>query len=154
MTKLEFINTLRVERAKLDSTLAALTPRQLTRRATPEAWSIKDHLAHLTYWEQYMLQRVRQALLGESPKWVSTKEETEINARVFERNRSRSLAHVLADMHYSLANTLELVESLSEADLTDPHRFAWMKGKPLWQYIANEGYAEHYHDHLKALGLG
>lgn len=152
MTKAEFINTLRVERAKLDSTLAALTPRQLTRRVTPEAWSIKDHLAHLTYWEQYMLQRVRQALLGESPKWVSTEEETEINAQVFERNRSRSLALVLADMHRSLADTLELVESLSEADLTNPRRFAWMRRKPLYTYIANEGYGEHYHDHLKSLG--
>lgn len=154
MTKTEFINNLRIERAKLDSTLAALTPRQLTRRASPKAWSVKDHLAHLTYWEQYMLQRVRQALLGEAPKWVSTEEETEINAQVFERNRSRSLARVLADLHRSLADTLELVDALSEEDLTHPRRFAWMKGKPLWQYIANESFAEHYHDHLKALGLG
>jgi hypothetical protein len=153
MTKADFINTLRVERAKLDSWLAALTPQHLTRQDSPEAWSIKDHLAHLTYWEQYMLQRVRQALLGEAPKWVSDQEETEINARVFERNRSRPLANVLAAMHRSLADTLELVESLSEDDLTDPNRFTWMKGQPLWQYIANEGYAEHYQDHLKAFGL-
>lgn len=153
MTKIEFINTLRVERAKLEATLAALTPRRLTRRASPEAWSIKDHLAHLTYWEQYMLQRIRQALLGEMPKWVSTEEETDINASVFERNQRRPLASVLADMHRSLADTFDLIESLSEADLTDPRRFAWLKGKPLYTYIANEGYGEHYHDHLKALGL-
>ena len=153
MTKAEFINALRVERAKLDSALAALTHRQLTRRASPEAWSIKDHLAHLTYWEQYMLQRIRQALLGETPKWVSDEEETEINAQVFERNRSRSFARVLADRHRSFADILDLVESLSEDDLTNSRRFAWRKGQPLWQYIADEGYAEHYHDHLKALGI-
>ena len=153
MTKVEFINSLRVERAKLDSALAALTPRQLTQRASSGAWSVKDHLAHLTYWEQYMLQRIRQALLGEAPKWISDEEETEINAQVFERNRSRSLVSILADRHRSFADILDLVESLSEDDLTNPRRFAWRKGQPLWQYIADEGYAEHYHDHLKAFGI-
>lgn len=153
MTKAEFLNNLRVERAKLDAALAGLTPRQMTRRPSPEAWSIKDHLAHLTYWEQYMLQRLRQALLGETPRWITNQEETDINAHIFEHNRSRPLASVLADMHRSFADILDFVEALSEDDLTNPRRFAWRKGRPLWKYIADEVYAEHVHDHLHTFGI-
>ncbi len=151
MTKIEFLDTLRAERARIEAALGKQTETQLTHRAAPDQWSLKDTLAHLTYWEQYMLERVQRALLGETPRWVTDEEEPEVNARVFERNKERPLAEVLADLHRSLAEVLEQVESMSEADLTDPNRFAWMKGKPLWSYIANEAYGEHYHDHLQPL---
>ena len=150
MTKIEFLDTLRAERARIEAALGKQTEAQLIYRAAPDQWSLKDTLAHLTYFEQYMLERVQRALLGETPRWVTDEEETE-NARVFERNKERPLVRVLADMHLSLADVLEQVESMSEADLTDPNRFAWMKGKPLWSYIANEAYGEHYHDHLQQL---
>jgi len=150
MTKIEFLDTLRAERARIETALGKQTEAQLIHRAAPDQWSLKDTLAHLTYWEQYMLERVQRALLGETPRWVTDEEETE-NAHVFERNKERPLARVLADMRRSLADVLEQVESMSDPDLTDPNRFAWMKGKPLWSYIANEAYGEHYHDHLQQL---
>ncbi|MGH2524408.1 MAG: DinB family protein, partial [Anaerolineales bacterium] len=129
MNKTEFLNTLRAERKRFDDRLAGLSEEQLARRASPEAWSIKDNLAHLTNCEQYMLNNIRRALeRGEAPRWMNDEEETRSNAQIWTDNRDRPLAEVLADMRRSLSDVINLVESFSEADLTDPNRFDWLKG--------------------------
>ena len=152
MNKSEFLHTLQAERQRLEDKLAGLSEAQLTRHEAPEAWSIKDHLAHLTYWEQYMLDKIRRAVdQGETPQWVTDEEETNINARVYAENQGRPVKDVLAGMRRSLAQVVEQVQALSEEDLTDPNRFAWMKGVPLCKYIADEAYDEHYREHLKDL---
>lgn len=149
MTKSEFLATLKAERARIDGRLAQMTEAQLTERAAPGTWSVKDNLAHLAYWERYMLERVRRALgQGEVPDWVDDEEERRLNAQVFEDNQDRPLAEVLEEMRQSFHQVVAQVEALSEADLTDIKRFTWLNGGPLWKYIADETYAEHYHEHL------
>lgn len=148
MNKTEFLKTLKAERARLEEKLAALSEARLIERSAPDAWSIKDNLAHLTFWEQYMLNNIRRAVNEAAPEWMTDEEETRTNAQVFTDNQDRPLADVLADMRRSLADVIAQVESLSEADLTDPNRFAWLKGAPLWTYVADETYGEHYHEHL------
>ena len=151
MTKTEFLETYRNKRAELDAALAQLSEDELTRRAA-DSWSIKDNLAHLTFWEQFMLNNVRQAVRHDiSPKWMNDVEETETNARILKDNWDRPLAAILAEMRQSLAETLAELETLSEDDLTNANRFAWLRGNPLWTYIANEGYGEHYHEHLTGM---
>jgi hypothetical protein len=149
MTKSEFIQTYRDKRAELDAALSKLSEDELTRRDSADSWSIKDNLAHLTFWEQFMLNNVRQAVRHDiAPTWMNDVEETETNARILRDNWDRPLADLLAEMRQSLAETLAELETLSEDDLFNPNRFAWLRGKPLWTYIANEGYGEHYHEHL------
>jgi len=149
MNKTEFLKTLKAERARLEEELAVLSEARLIERPAPDAWSIKDNLAHLTFWEQYMLNNIRRAVNeAAAPEWMTDEEETLTNARVFTDNWDRPLADVLADMRRSLADVIAQVESLSEAYLTDPNRFAWREGVPLWTYIADEAYGEHYHEHL------
>ena len=149
MNKSEFLDALRAERARLESKLASLSESQLTERPSPEAWSIKDNLAHLTYWEQYMLEKVKRAAeQGETPQWVTDEEETALNARIFEENKDRPLAEVLADVRRSFEQVVAQVQSLSEEELTDQASFAWMKNEPLWKYIEAEACGEHYHEHL------
>lgn len=148
MTKTEFLQTYRDKRAELDAALAKLSEDELTHRAA-DSWSIKDNLAHLTFWEQFMLNNVRQAVRHDiSPKWMNDVEETETNARILRDNWDRPLAAILAEMRQSLAETLAELETLAEEDLTNPNRFAWLKGRTLWSYIGQEGYGEHYHEHL------
>ena len=148
MTKTEFLQTYRQKRAELDAALAKLNEDELTRRE-PDSWSIKDNLAHLTCCEQYMLNNVRQAIHhGKTLQWMNDAEETAANAQILKDNWDRPLSEILAEMRQSLTEVLAELETLSEDDLTNPNRFAWMGGKPLWTYIANEGYGEHYHEHL------
>jgi hypothetical protein len=149
MNKQELLERLASERERLHQKLAAMSEVELTTRPAPGEWSIKDALAHLIWWEQYSMGNIRRALeSGVSPQWMDYDQETATNARVFEENRDRSLADVLDELNQSYTQLLALTQELSEADLTDPQRFPWMNGKPLWQYIANEGFDEHYHEHL------
>ena len=46
---------------------------------------------------------------------------------------------------------LAQVQGLSEADLTEPHRFAWTEGgTTLVTYVAANSY-EHYHEHAEQI---
>jgi hypothetical protein len=149
MNKQEFIAALKDERQRLASQLGARAAGELERRPGPDEWSVKDALAHLTFWEQYAIGNVRRALAeGASPQWMDNAQETATNADILARNRERPVAELLAEMERSYIELVALVEGLSESDLTDPERFSWMRGKPLWSYLANEGYGEHYHEHL------
>jgi hypothetical protein len=150
MNKTEFLATLTSERAQLDEQLARLSDEQLSKQPAPDAWSIKQNLAHLVYWEQVMLEKVRAAVeKGETPQWINEEEETRLNAEIAEASRDRPAGEILAEMRQSLRQVIAQVEALSEADLTDPNRFPWRQGQPLWEYIAAEAYGEHYHEHLK-----
>jgi hypothetical protein len=68
-------------------------------RVTPDSWSFKDCLAHLTFYEQYMLNNVRLTLADELEIFGVTREEqANRNAQIFERNKDRPLNEVLADL--------------------------------------------------------
>jgi hypothetical protein len=150
MNKTEFLAFLKSERAQLDEKLAQLTEAQLSEPPGPDSWSIKQNLAHVTYWEQEMLKKVRAAVeKGESPQWVNQEDETRLNAQIAEASRERPAGEILAENRQSLRDVIVQVEAISETDLTDPNRFPWRDGQPLWQYIADEACGEHYHEHLR-----
>ena len=152
MTKTEFLQTYRTKRAELDAALSKLSDDELNQRESAESWAIKDAIAHLTFWEQFMLNNVQTAVReGKSPQWMNDAQELATNAQILADNRDRPAADILAEMRQSLAETLAGLETLSDDDLNNPNRFAWTRGKPLWNYIANEGYGEHYHDHLPSV---
>jgi len=152
MNKAEFLDTLRSKRARLKENLVKLSEEQLTRRTTPGSWSIKDGLAHLTFYEQHMLNQVRRALKHELEiRDVTKAEQTARNTQIYERNQDRSLTEVLAEMQHSFAHGIALVETVPETILTEPTYFDFLNGMPLWQYILDETSGEHYEEHLGAL---
>jgi uncharacterized damage-inducible protein DinB len=147
--KQEFLNRMQEAQDQLEAKLAGLSDEQLTQRPAPDAWSLRDTLQHLTYWEQYMLNIVRRAVeANEPPQWVTNEEETAINAQLLVEANQRPPQDVLADFRRSSQEVKALVESLPEDVLTDSNRFAWLKGQPLWTYIANESFGEHREEHL------
>jgi uncharacterized damage-inducible protein DinB len=147
-----FLNELRAAQDKLEERLAGLSDEQLTARPAPNDWSLREALHHLTYWEQYMLNVVRQAMEhNKAPQWVTNEEETAINAQILAEANERPPGEVLADFRRSSEEVEALVESLPEDVLVDPSRFVWMKGEPLWRYIANESFGEHREEHLGRL---
>ncbi|GAB4577889.1 MAG: hypothetical protein Fur0022_06210 [Anaerolineales bacterium] len=153
MDKTTFLTTLKTERAHLDQKLTGLTTAQLDTSPAPGEWSLKQNLAHLTFWEQFMLNNIRRWLeTGETPTWMDNDEETRTNAQILEDSQSRPAEDVLADMRRSLAEVIALVESLPENVLTDPHHVPWVNGRPLWTYIQNEAFGEHFEEHLKLGG--
>jgi hypothetical protein len=58
---------------------------------------------------------------------------------------------VRAAFDRSFQHVLERVQALSEEQLTDPHRYDWLKGQPLWRRITRGPAYGHYQAHLADL---
>jgi uncharacterized damage-inducible protein DinB len=87
--------------------------------AGPEGWSVKDHLAHLARWEQYLLAvlegREARAVLGLEDG--QERDEDAENAALQRRDAGLTAAEarrLLADAHASVVARLE---TLDDADL-------------------------------------
>ena len=57
-----------------------------------------------------------------------------LNEQFYQENKARPLNEVLGDFQSAHTNMLAAVQTMTDEDLTDPHRFAWTDGKPLWQF--------------------
>jgi tetratricopeptide (TPR) repeat protein len=113
----------------------------------PDFWSAKDHVAHMTFWRQNLVREVT-ATLHQQEIPPSEEDEDQINARVVEEHRLRPWAEMYAESEQTHADLLQLIEHLSEADLTNPHRFpALTGGWPLYAIFLGTRY-EHEQEHL------
>jgi len=101
--------------ADLQATLERLNERQLTAPG-PEGWAIKDHLAHLARWEEYVL-AVMDGSDGHAALGLEPGQEDDENAVLQRRDAGLSVAEVrtlLVDVH---ARVLARLETLDEAVL-------------------------------------
>lgn len=120
LSKAALLERIRHYRAALDETIAGLDERQLTQPG-PEAWAVKDHLAHLATWEQGVVdllkRKPRFAAMGVEQAFQEGKSETEINDLIFRQNRDLTVGEVLAKFEQVHAAMMGILENLSEADL-------------------------------------
>ena len=139
-TREELRRRSREAHANLEALLATLSEDEQTRpNVTEEGWSVKDHLAHLTWWEQ----RVIRVLAG-APDPIAAipgkiESEDAVNAYVFAANRARPLAEVRGAFDASYQEMLRLIEQVPDDMLA--RRYDWI----------NSNAAEHYGEHLRML---
>lgn len=150
--KATLLNKVRSERARLDTLLASFSDEQREQPGPGGDWSVKDVVAHITWHEREIVNMLRERSLEEGV--VSELWNLPLHARnktIYDSNRERSLQDVLGESMQIYAELYELLDGLSEEDLTDPSRYKDMPGdwKP-WRLIAENTY-EHYHDHAEVL---
>jgi hypothetical protein len=158
MNKAQLLSTLKRERSEWESLLSQFDEHEMIRPAADGEWSVKDIVAHVTYYERWLLNWLEDAVRGKVT--VAThKDEVDVDARnalIFAENKDRSVQDVLAESRQVFEQVFKLVELLPEQDLLDPHRFDryvvpfWKRSEPLWQCIAGDTY-EHYRQHLPTL---
>lgn len=128
----------RDEHAKLEAILAGLSEAQMLEPGvTEDGWTAKDHLAHLTWWEQ----RVVRVLARGEPDPLDTMpvdvhDTDAINAYVFAQNKERTLADVRATFDASYQEMLRLIETAPD-DLPG-EEWGWIDGNS----------ASHYAEHV------
>ena len=134
--------------------LASLSEEQITAPQLAANWSIKDVIAHLWAWQQRSIARLEAALHNrepEYPQWPAQfdpeveGEPDQLNAWLYQTNRSKPWASIYADWQAGLRRFLALGEEIPEKDLREPGRYAWMEGVPLLSTLraSYEHYAEH-----------
>ena len=127
--------------------LQELNETERTAIGTPELWSAKDHIAHWTFWHQDLVLKLT-AILRHQPLPSSEESEEQLNSIVFEAQQQRAYAEIHAESERVYAELINLIESLSEKDLTDPNRFTSISGEnPLYAAFLGGCY-EHDQEHL------
>jgi uncharacterized protein (TIGR03083 family) len=149
MDKIRFLDMLLTERAEWDQVLSRIDEVRMSVPGVAGEWSVKDVVAHVTWYEREMVGVLTAHALAGSDLWDLPTDER--NQMLFEQNRQRPLGDVLAEARQVFDQLLAAMRSLSDEDLVDPGRFRDMPADWVpWQILAGNTY-EHYRDHLPGL---
>ena len=142
----------RIERewTALLASVESLSAEQMTRRE-PGGWSIKDHLAHVTEWERFLILnqfegQPAHVALGIDRALTEGPDEAGINAVLQARHRDRPLPNVLADLVRTHDWVLAELGKRSFADLQKRTRVMGPDEKPMLLWVIYNTY-EHYLEH-------
>jgi tetratricopeptide (TPR) repeat protein len=114
---------------------------------TPVLWCAKDHIAHITFWQQQSILSLT-AVVQHQEQPPRAKSVEELNSETFEQQRLRPWSDILSEYQQTYAEFMKLTVQLSEEDLTAPHRFDWLpEGDPLYTRLIGNCY-EHPQEHL------
>ncbi len=154
--KADLLARIQQSRLALEATLDRLSEAQLTTPGPDGGWSVKDHLAHITAWEQGIVAllhgRRRWAAMGLDEAAIRGADEDAINAMLYEQAKDRPLDEALAAFHDSYRQMLVTVDGLTDADLFRtythyaPDEPGEDSGDPIIGWIIGNTY-EHYDDH-------
>jgi hypothetical protein len=153
--KIQLLEWITASRVELDATIAPLTDAQMVMPGAEGALSVKDLLAHVSWWERRTLRALAYAARKEVPPKLAAEGEGEtgvnrVNAETFATNRDRSLADVRAEYAQSGQDLMAALESYSEADLFDEEGFTRILEFPALYLIAGDTYL-HYPDHVASI---
>jgi hypothetical protein len=148
MTRDEILDALEDEREKLMDAIEGLSEEAMQAPGVVGDWSVKDILFHLSMWEAELVKLLWQAAQGVKPTTVYFGALTvdELNAAWQAQAQTRPLELIMDDFVAVRKQTAKRVLSFSDQDLDDPDRYAWLKGQPLWKWIAEDSFiheAEH-----------
>jgi len=152
-SKAELLEEIKAERRDLDGVLKKIDPERMLAPELDADWSVKDTIAHITAWEGKMIGWLQTILSGETPElqpdWTD-EDINRVNQGLYMGNIDKSLEQVLEEYKSSYQQSLELVESIPEADLVDPDRYEFRQGSPLMVLVqANTNW--HYQEHRETL---
>lgn len=142
LDKATLLETIQTAYDRLDATLANLSDEQMTHTGGGgDGWTVKDALAHLIWWEHYTLRRLDGAprLIQEGEDDGTTLDDT--NKHVYEENRQKSLAVVLAEFRQAFQQMRATVEALPDERLADENTQSLIAGNTY----------EHYDEHLQTI---
>jgi hypothetical protein len=141
-------------RATKQAFIDGLSDAQRDEVAPPGEWAARDHVAHVTFWEDRYVLRLVARLRGEAPP-PSLGEDDEVNARVLADQHARAWPDLEAEAARVYAALLATIQEGSEALLTGADDPPAVGTRPVWAGIADSVYdhsAMHYADYYRAHG--
>ncbi len=116
--KTELMEKLVITRDELLNALASLSAEQLDTTAVDE-WSVKDIVGHISYWEQILLDHIRETFTQGRPRpMAESNPDGNINAREAAKRKSWSRQRVRAEFENTRRAVIERVDQLTETDLS------------------------------------
>jgi hypothetical protein len=158
MNKTKFLDIMRTERKQWEALLSEVGIARMEIPGAAGEWSVKDIIAHITAYEQGLVEWLRAASCGETVEFpiLDHPDLDYRNQLIYSVNRSRTLEEVLQESEEVFHELSQLVASLLEEELLDPDKTAWFvigrwkEARPLWKCIADDSY-EHYKQHVEGV---
>lgn len=140
------------ERQAWDDLIAAVGEARMLEPGAMGDWCFKDLAAHIAAWDVYTLDRLEAEAAGQpepAAAWPDdVTEDDDVNAWLKSANDDKSLPETLAWPRETFDRLDRLVNSVSDAEINDPGRFAELDGKALGAAIVSGDYFSHLHvDH-------
>jgi hypothetical protein len=154
INKEELLNRIHKEWTQLLQVILPLDEDQMT-TAVDGGWTIKDNLAHIIAWEQYLIHHhIRKSpphdIFGMDSETYKKSDEDDINAFLFQKNKDLTLNQVRTDLRSTHEALLSELERLPFSTLIKPRYDDDQEGRPLlWWIIANT--YDHYIEHRTAI---
>jgi hypothetical protein len=125
MTKDQLIRKLEQAWEAFNVSTAGLTDEQLTRSGVTEDWSVKDILAHVSWWEEEALKHLPFILQGGRPPRYSVTYGgiDAFNAQMTELKRGESLSDVQTQLDETHQRLLAYLDSVPDEQYTSETRF-------------------------------
>jgi len=140
------IEVTEASREYLDHVVQSVPEEKRTWKASPEAWSLKDVLAHIAWHDDQMVEVCEKRDLVGSVWWTLPLEER--NGNIFKEYENTPFTEVLEFYETSYKRMIEALKTLADEDLNDPKHFHDMPEEwTPWRMIANNG-CEHYIRHV------
>ncbi len=152
--KQDLIQRIRNERDGWGTLLGNLSEDEMLIPTEENAWSVKDHVAHIVVWEKRLVEWLDVVEKGDVPQQLppgmTWDDLDRWNEQTFEENRERELKEVLADFNHFAEEVVQAVEVIPENLLMRADSLAWRSGSPLWEMVAANTFW-HYPEHREAI---
>jgi len=140
------LDLLHQARLAQDAWMQELSPTEYAAIGSPEYWSAKDHVAHMTFWQQRLVRTLTAILRQETPE--NSEEFEQLNRQVFEEQRETPWSEILSASEQAYTELISCTRQLTEEDLTASNRFGWLpREDPLYTSFMGNCY-EHAQQHL------
>lgn len=154
MTGVRLVGILQTERARWNDLLAQVSPDRMEEPGVEGTWSLKELIAHLTWYERAVVAGARQVMstgtFSRPQSGLHALEMDERNAHIAEQSRARPLGDVLAEARQVFDQLVAVIAASPEDVLNDPKRLGLPDDVVPWMLVANNAYA-HYREHEQSV---
>ena len=149
MNRQQLLDKIQSERQLWDSLRSRINQTRMSERGIIGNWSVKDTIAHITWYDYEMVNLLKKKALIDSNLWNLSTDER--NIIIFEKNHTSILQDVIVEANSVFQELILEVQALSQEDLKDPKLFQNMPETWIpWKVIASNTY-EHYDHHRQKL---
>ena len=158
MNKSEFIDKLRQEHSDWEALLTEAGAARMTLPGAAGFWCLKDIVAHVSAYEQWLVDLFAAVKCGELPP-PSVLNDPDLdmrNAVMYAANKDTPVDQVRADSRAVFARLVAALEDLPEEQLVNEKDTAWYiepfwkEALPVWEAVAGDSYG-HYHEHIPSI---
>jgi hypothetical protein len=151
MTAVRLAGILRTERAQWNALLAQVGPQRMEIPGVEGTWSVKELVAHMTWYEQAVVDGARQITsTGTFTRANDGLGMDERNTRVAAESRARSVDDVLAAANDVFDQMLKVIAACPDDLLNNAKLLGLPDDVPPWMRVANNSYL-HYQQHAQSI---